>query len=81
MSTPSVLILREPLTAEQADDLIEKVTRDLPLEPVQKIILRGILAGSMVRPSPYPKARDSVDTIRVRQALDRIEEARAHGLA
>jgi len=69
------------LTAEQADDLIEKVGRDLPLDGVQRTILRGILAGSMVRPSPYARANDSGDTVRIRQALDRIEEALHHGIA
>lgn len=80
MSTPKALINhREPLTAEQADNLIEHV--DLPLDHVHKVILRGILVGSAVRPSPHPKAKDSADTIVIRQALDRIEEARAHGIA
>lgn len=71
---------REPLTPEAADKLIAEFGQldpEQPLEGWQKTVLRGILTGERFAPQPSRMVGKST----IRQALDRIEEARTHGLA
>lgn len=74
--------VREPLTVEQADKLIEQygdTLAGIPLTDGERAFTRGILTETGV--DLMDTTFDAIDLAVVRQALDRIEEARAHGLA
>jgi hypothetical protein len=69
---------REPMTRDQAVKVINNVTEEFELEDWQKATLLGLLTST--GPVVLSRARPQGKT-RIRQAYDRIEEARAHGLA
>lgn len=73
--------VREPLTVEQADKLIEQYgdTLDAELMDWQKTILRRVLTHNGTHFTVNGPRRANQDVLV--HALDRIEEARAHGLA
>lgn len=82
MSTPKLGAKRDPMTREQAVKAINAVTPDFELEDWQKVVLLGFLTGmTPVRPGRARQNSAGTVNARIFQALDRIEEARTHGLA
>lgn len=81
MSTRDLTTKREPMTDKEAIAAVSAVSVDLPLEDWQKVILYGFLTG--LTPICPGRARNGTSdgNARIFQALDRIEEARTHGLA
>jgi hypothetical protein len=69
---------REPMTRDQAVKVINSVTEEFELEDWQKVALLGLLAHEGPITLSHPRQGGKT---RIRQAYDRIEEARAHGLA